>query len=78
VEIDLDEDRRKTIGITRIHMEEDAGKSIHDIDVDTLVDLNRCGVPLIEIVSEPDIPLSPRGLPLPVPHQADPDLPRYL
>jgi aspartyl-tRNA(Asn)/glutamyl-tRNA(Gln) amidotransferase subunit B len=59
VEIDLDEDRRKTIGITRIHMEEDAGKSIHDIDVDTLVDLNRCGVPLIEIVSEPDI-RSPR------------------
>ncbi len=46
----------KTIGITRIHMEEDAGKSIHDVDVyDTLVDLNRAGVPLLEIVSEPDI-----------------------
>lgn len=45
----------KRIGITRIHMEEDAGKSIHDLDVDTLVDLNRAGVPLIEIVSEPDI-----------------------
>lgn len=44
------------IGITRIHMEEDAGKSIHDFsDKDTLVDLNRCGVPLIEIVSEPDL-----------------------
>lgn len=44
------------IGITRIHMEEDAGKSIHDLhDAETLVDLNRCGVPLIEIVSEPDI-----------------------
>lgn len=43
------------IGITRIHMEEDSGKSIHDLDVDTLVDLNRAGVPLIEIVSEPDI-----------------------
>jgi len=36
-------------------MEEDAGKSIHDLDIDTLVDVNRCGVPLIEIVSEPDI-----------------------
>lgn len=46
----------KQIGITRIHMEEDAGKSIHDVDVyDTLVDLNRAGVPLIEIVSEPDL-----------------------
>lgn len=46
----------KTIGITRIHMEEDAGKSIHDFSSDeTLVDLNRCGVPLIEIVSEPDM-----------------------
>jgi aspartyl-tRNA(Asn)/glutamyl-tRNA(Gln) amidotransferase subunit B len=45
----------KRIGITRIHLEEDAGKSIHDLDLDTLVDLNRAGVPLIEIVSEPDI-----------------------
>ena len=50
----------KRIGITRIHMEEDAGKSIHDQDpYHTLIDLNRCGVPLIEIVSEPDI-RSPR------------------
>ena len=41
----------KEIGITRIHMEEDAGKSIHDIDpFNTLIDLNRAGVPLIEIV----------------------------
>lgn len=46
----------RRIGITRIHMEEDAGKSIHDLDpYDSLVDLNRCGVPLLEIVSEPDI-----------------------
>lgn len=46
----------KSIAITRIHMEEDAGKSIHDIDpFNTLIDLNRAGVPLIEIVSEPDI-----------------------
>jgi aspartyl-tRNA(Asn)/glutamyl-tRNA(Gln) amidotransferase subunit B len=47
---------QKQVHITRIHMEEDAGKSIHDIDpYFTLVDLNRAGVPLIEIVSEPDI-----------------------
>lgn len=45
----------KKIGITRIHMEEDAGKSIHDQSADTLLDVNRCGVPLMEIVSEPDI-----------------------
>ncbi len=46
----------KTVRITRIHMEEDAGKSIHDQDpYNTLVDLNRAGVPLVEIVSEPDI-----------------------
>ncbi len=46
----------KRIGITRIHMEEDAGKSLHiPGESDTLVDFNRAGVPLIEIVSEPDI-----------------------
>jgi aspartyl-tRNA(Asn)/glutamyl-tRNA(Gln) amidotransferase subunit B len=49
----------KRIGITRLHMEEDAGKSLHDGFPDsatrTYVDLNRCGTPLIEIVSEPDI-----------------------
>ncbi len=46
----------KNIGITRIHIEEDAGKLLHDTDDgSTLVDYNRCGVPLIEIVSEPDI-----------------------
>jgi aspartyl-tRNA(Asn)/glutamyl-tRNA(Gln) amidotransferase subunit B len=54
VEIET-ESGAKQIGITRIHMEEDSGKSIHDLDIDTLVDLNRAGVPLIEIVSEPDI-----------------------
>src|SRR6185436_2132708 len=44
------------IGITRVHMEEDAGKSIHDrFSGATAIDLNRSGVPLIEIVSEPDI-----------------------
>jgi aspartyl-tRNA(Asn)/glutamyl-tRNA(Gln) amidotransferase subunit B len=46
----------KRIGITRIHMEEDAGKSMHDVVPDeTLVDLNRAGVALLEIVSEPDL-----------------------
>jgi aspartyl-tRNA(Asn)/glutamyl-tRNA(Gln) amidotransferase subunit B len=49
----------KRIGITRLHMEEDAGKSLHDGFADsatrTHLDLNRCGTPLIEIVSEPDI-----------------------
>ncbi|MDA9017770.1 Asp-tRNA(Asn)/Glu-tRNA(Gln) amidotransferase subunit GatB [bacterium] len=44
----------KRIDLTRIHMEEDAGKSIHDIDpFDSLIDLNRAGVPLLEIVTEP-------------------------
>lgn len=46
----------KKIRVQRIHMEEDAGKSMHDADpTDTLVDLNRAGVPLVEVVSEPDI-----------------------
>lgn len=45
----------KRIGITQIHLEEDAGKLIHTQDGKTLVDLNRAGIPLIEIVSEPDI-----------------------
>jgi aspartyl-tRNA(Asn)/glutamyl-tRNA(Gln) amidotransferase subunit B len=45
----------KKIGITRIHIEEDAGKLLHDDENGTLLDMNRCGVPLIEIVSEPDI-----------------------
>lgn len=49
-------DYKKRVGITRIHIEEDAGKLIHDAYTDaTLVDMNRCAVPLIEIVSEPDI-----------------------
>ena len=54
--IRLPDKTEKTIRLTRIHMEEDAGKSLHDQDPqDTLVDLNRAGVPLLEIVSEPEI-----------------------
>ena len=46
----------KRIGLTRIHLEEDAGKSLHHQEAaNTLIDYNRCGVPLIEIVSEPDV-----------------------
>ncbi len=49
-------DKIKTIGITRIHIEEDAGKIVRVDGIDgTLADYNRCGVPLIEIVSEPDM-----------------------
>ncbi len=51
-----EEGKDKQIGITRIHMEEDSGKSIHDLDpYHSLIDLNRAGVPLLELVSEPDI-----------------------
>jgi aspartyl-tRNA(Asn)/glutamyl-tRNA(Gln) amidotransferase subunit B len=55
INISFEDESQKRIGITRIHMEEDAGKSIHDQGFETFVDVNRCGVPLIEIVSEPDI-----------------------
>lgn len=56
VPIVLSNGEKKSIALTRIHMEEDAGKSMHLADeVDTLVDFNRAGVPLIEIVSEPDL-----------------------
>jgi aspartyl-tRNA(Asn)/glutamyl-tRNA(Gln) amidotransferase subunit B len=51
-----DDGSEKRIGITRAHLEEDAGKSMHDQDpFDSLIDLNRAGVPLIEVVSEPDM-----------------------
>jgi aspartyl-tRNA(Asn)/glutamyl-tRNA(Gln) amidotransferase subunit B len=54
--IELADGSEKTIGITRIHMEEDAGKLIHDPDRPaSMVDLNRAGIPLVEIVSEPDM-----------------------
>jgi aspartyl-tRNA(Asn)/glutamyl-tRNA(Gln) amidotransferase subunit B len=50
---------RKRVGITRVHLEEDAGKSLHegfpDSEINSYIDLNRSGVPLVEIVSEPDL-----------------------
>jgi len=56
VEIDIPKVGKKKITLTRIHMEEDAGKSIHDLDpFYSLIDFNRAGVPLLEIVSEPEI-----------------------
>jgi aspartyl-tRNA(Asn)/glutamyl-tRNA(Gln) amidotransferase subunit B len=58
IEIEVS-DMKKRVGITRVHMEEDAGKSLHEGFADsgekTYIDLNRSGVPLIEIVSEPDL-----------------------
>src|SRR5579863_9712122 len=59
IDISAADGSKKRIGITRLHMEEDAGKSLHEGFADsatrTYLDLNRCGTPLIEIVSEPDI-----------------------
>lgn len=50
-----DAKERKKIGILRVHMEEDAGKNIHDRGDESIVDLNRSGVPLVEIVGDPDL-----------------------
>lgn len=56
LDITLEDGSTKTIGITRAHIEEDAGKSTHDIyDEHSAIDLNRAGIPLLEIVSEPDM-----------------------
>jgi aspartyl-tRNA(Asn)/glutamyl-tRNA(Gln) amidotransferase subunit B len=56
LEIETPAGEARRIGITRLHMEEDAGKSLHEPgDPETLVDLNRAGVPLVEIVSEPEL-----------------------
>ena len=56
IQIDLKEGTSKKIGITRLHLEQDAGKSIHDIEPNkSYIDLNRSGIALMEIVSEPDI-----------------------
>lgn len=54
LEIDVD-GVLKRVGITRAHMEEDAGKNLHGVGGDSLVDLNRAGTPLVEIVGEPDL-----------------------
>jgi aspartyl-tRNA(Asn)/glutamyl-tRNA(Gln) amidotransferase subunit B len=62
VKIKLKTGEEKTIQLNRIHMEDDAGKNIHLAEeTDTLVDYNRAGVPLIEIVTEPDIRTSDEG-----------------
>jgi aspartyl-tRNA(Asn)/glutamyl-tRNA(Gln) amidotransferase subunit B len=54
--LDIDVDgQTKRVGITRAHMEEDAGKNLHGVGGDSIVDLNRAGVPLCEIVGEPDL-----------------------
>ncbi len=56
IEVESEDGYSFTVGIERLHLEQDAGKSIHDLDPDaTYVDLNRCGVALMEIVSRPDI-----------------------
>jgi len=56
IEIELEDGQTKIVGITRAHLEEDAGKSLHeDFEGQTGIDLNRAGTPLIEIVSEPDM-----------------------
>ncbi len=56
VEVELEGGGRKSIGVTRLHLEQDAGKSLHDQDpLRSFIDLNRAGVALMEIVSEPDI-----------------------
>ena len=56
LEIELEDGETKTIGVTRAHLEEDAGKSLHeDFHGLTGIDLNRAGTPLLEIVSEPDM-----------------------
>jgi aspartyl-tRNA(Asn)/glutamyl-tRNA(Gln) amidotransferase subunit B len=56
IEIELADGSTKPIGVTRLHLEQDAGKSLHDQHpTKTYIDLNRCGVALMEIVSEPDL-----------------------
>ena len=56
IEIDLKDGSSKEIGITRLHLEQDAGKSVHDLEPNkSYIDLNRSGIALMEIVSEPDI-----------------------
>ena len=78
--IDFDDGSSKKIGITRLHLEMDAGKSVHDQRPDaTLVDLNRSGVALMEIVSKPDLRSLRRGRhALPAEDAFHPPLSRHL
>ena len=82
IEVPTADGGRKRIGITRLHMEEDAGKSLHDGFADsatrTYLDLNRCGTPLIEIVSEPDIRTPDEAFEYLTRLQGDPALHRRL
>ena len=56
ITLNLENDEQRIIGITRAHLEEDAGKSVHDLfPAQTGIDLNRTGTPLLEVVSEPDL-----------------------
>jgi aspartyl-tRNA(Asn)/glutamyl-tRNA(Gln) amidotransferase subunit B len=54
IDIEVNRETRR-IGIRRIHLEEDAGKLLHQGEAGSLVDMNRCGIPLVEVVSEPDL-----------------------
>jgi aspartyl-tRNA(Asn)/glutamyl-tRNA(Gln) amidotransferase subunit B len=54
LDVEVGGETRK-VGITRVHMEEDAGKNVHGVGGDSIVDLNRAGVPLVEIVGEPEL-----------------------
>jgi aspartyl-tRNA(Asn)/glutamyl-tRNA(Gln) amidotransferase subunit B len=55
LDVELETGETRAVGITRIHMEEDAGKNLHGVGSDSIVDLNRAGTPLIEIVGEPEL-----------------------
>lgn len=55
LDIELEGQEKKRIGVLRVHMEEDAGKNLHSLGAQSIVDLNRAGTPLIEIVGEPDL-----------------------
>ena len=79
IEIDLADGTTKQIGVTRLHLEQDAGKSIHDQHpTKSYVDLNRAGCALMEIVSEPDLRGPGRGLRLYLETTHDPAVSRDL
>ena len=66
------EGQRLVCAIQRIHMEEDAGKNLHGVGDVSVVDLNRAGTPLIEIVSEPDMRSAAEAVPAPTLNDATP------